>query len=120
MQSQMVMQWHHYENSDKDKRLRKEKFLRRSTLNELKAYIKEKHRIGTIAQPLLKFYESMSIDKKDLNALLDVLEDETQKFTEKQIEDHHLFLVRLFALTYSIAIPFIKIYEAQKTKEIMY
>ena len=64
MQSQMGMQWQHYENSDKDKRLRKEKFLRRSTLNELKAYIKGKHHIGTIAQPLLKFYNSMSIDKR--------------------------------------------------------
>ena len=62
----------------------------------------------------------MSIDKKDLDALLDVFDDETQKFTGEQIEDHHLFLVQLFAVTYSIDIPFIEIYETKKTKEIMY
>ena len=44
---------------------------------------------------------------------------ESQKFTGEQIEDH-LFLVWLFAVTYSIDIPFIEIYEIKKTKEIMY
>ena len=62
----------------------------------------------------------MSIDEKDLDDMLDVFNNETRKFTNKQIEDHHLFLVRLFALTYSIDIPFIKIYETKKTKEIIY
>ena len=40
MQSQMGMQWQHYKKDSKDKKLRNERLLRRSTLNELKAYIK--------------------------------------------------------------------------------
>ena len=56
-----------------------------------------------------EFYSSMLHNKDEVSEIMDILHDNDSTFEEEKMQAYNRFLIRLFALTFSIDVPYCEV-----------
>ena len=121
LQSQMLTKWKVYEKERKESIFRNNNFVSKPTQFTLQDYIRKDLNLKKRpSMNLTRLYQTMSLSNTEMDQVMRILDNSRRKFTNEQIEKYHRFLIRLFAVSYAIDIPYIEINFKEKNKTCQY
>ena len=63
----------------------------------------------SITNRKIEFYDSMLLNREEVSEITDILQDEHSSFEKDKMQAYNRFLVRLFALTFNIEVPYCEV-----------
>ena len=72
--------------------------------------------IKSITNRKSKFYSSLLLNRNEVSEIMDILQDNNLSFGESKMQAYNRFLVRLFAFTFNIDVPYCEVFVDEDDK----